>query len=278
MAALDSEKGRSKAHMHKEDPKPTEEEKVDFFNLPCPIPYEEIHHEASVYSFGRPSPSPFEFFRPPNPAGLRPPQPASVKPKYDQRHPSNLNTIKRQRDSEIRSYRSALFRLKILWLGMYIILYGYKLDSLDYILLKDNEEGKASVAVLFATFGQDPVRLLKLILSEFLLKPLKTLETGSTKQHKKAWRAKTFRVASFPIEFKILTIHARSCIDCFISFQPSNSICKVFDEDNLSVRESSNDRLMRKKEAIRSREKISVHTLRGREVPPQLLHSYWRVL
>nr|XP_023905383.1 mitochondrial import receptor subunit TOM40-1-like [Quercus suber]POF19764.1 mitochondrial import receptor subunit tom40-1 [Quercus suber] len=32
--------------MHKEDPKPTKEEKVDFFNLPCPIPYEEIHREA----------------------------------------------------------------------------------------------------------------------------------------------------------------------------------------------------------------------------------------
>ena len=37
--------------MHKEDPKPTKEEKVDFFNLPCPIPYEEIHHKAfSLYS------------------------------------------------------------------------------------------------------------------------------------------------------------------------------------------------------------------------------------
>ena len=37
--------------MHKEDPKPTKEEKVDFFNLPCPIPYEEIHCEAfSLYS------------------------------------------------------------------------------------------------------------------------------------------------------------------------------------------------------------------------------------
>ena len=48
MVALDSEKGRYKAHMHKEDPKPTKEEKVDVFNLPCPIPYEEIHREASV--------------------------------------------------------------------------------------------------------------------------------------------------------------------------------------------------------------------------------------
>ncbi|KDO69938.1 hypothetical protein CISIN_1g0215281mg, partial [Citrus sinensis] len=26
--------------------KPKEEEKVDYMNLPCPIPYEEIHREA----------------------------------------------------------------------------------------------------------------------------------------------------------------------------------------------------------------------------------------
>ena len=38
---------------------------------------------------------------------------------------------------------------------------------------------------------------------------------------------------------------------------------KVFDEDNSSMRESSNDRLMRKKEAIRSREKNfqSIHSV-----------------
>lgn len=31
-------------------PKPKEEEKVDYMNLPCPIPYEEIHREAlSLY-------------------------------------------------------------------------------------------------------------------------------------------------------------------------------------------------------------------------------------
>ncbi|KAF3969677.1 hypothetical protein CMV_006560 [Castanea mollissima] len=33
----------------------------------------------------------------------------------------------------------------------------------------ENEEGEASAAVLFATFGQDPVCLLKLNLSEFML-------------------------------------------------------------------------------------------------------------
>ena len=38
---------------------------------------------------------------------------------------------------------------------------------LNYILLKENEEGEASAVVLFATFGQDPVCLWKLILSEF---------------------------------------------------------------------------------------------------------------
>ena len=27
-------------------PKKTEDEKVDYLNLPCPIPYEEIHREA----------------------------------------------------------------------------------------------------------------------------------------------------------------------------------------------------------------------------------------
>uniref|UniRef100_A0A7N2MA93 Uncharacterized protein n=1 Tax=Quercus lobata TaxID=97700 RepID=A0A7N2MA93_QUELO len=54
MAALDSKKGRSKAHMRKEDPKPTKEEKVDFFNLPCPIPYEEIHREASKFQTQNP--------------------------------------------------------------------------------------------------------------------------------------------------------------------------------------------------------------------------------
>nr|POF04943.1 hypothetical protein CFP56_18404 [Quercus suber] len=63
---------------------------------------------------------------------------------------------------------------------------------------------------------------------------------------------------------------ARSSIDCFISFQPSNSICKVFDEDNLSVRESSNDRPMRKKEAIRSREK-NFQSIRS--VEENYLHS-----
>ena len=40
---------------------------------------------------------------------------------------------------------------------------------LDYILLKENEEGEASAAVLFATFGQDPVCLLNLILLEFMV-------------------------------------------------------------------------------------------------------------
>ena len=47
---------------------------------------------------------------------------------------------------------------------------------------------------------------------------------------------------------------------------------KVFDEENSSVRESSND----EKEGSNQkwREKCSVHTLRGRELPPQLLHSY----
>ena len=47
---------------------------------------------------------------------------------------------------------------------------------------------------------------------------------------------------------------------------------KVFDEENSSVRESSND----EKEGSnqRWREKCSIHTLRGRELPPQLLHSY----
>ena len=39
---------------------------------------------------------------------------------------------------------------------------------LNYILLKENGEGEASAAVLFATFGQDPVCLRKLILSEFM--------------------------------------------------------------------------------------------------------------
>ena len=45
---------------------------------------------------------------------------------------------------------------------------------------------------------------------------------------------------------------------------------KVFDEDNSSVRESSNDRPMRKKEAIRSREKNvqSIHS-----VEENYLHS-----
>ncbi|KAK7852031.1 hypothetical protein CFP56_040304 [Quercus suber] len=61
-----------------------------------------------------------------------------------------------------------------------------------------------------------------------------------------------------------------SSIDCFISFQPSNSICKVFDEDNSSVRESSNDRPMRKKEAIRSREK-NFQSIRS--VEENYLHS-----
>ncbi|KAK4580837.1 hypothetical protein RGQ29_024474 [Quercus rubra] len=67
--------------------------------------------------------------------------------------------------------------------------------------------------------------------------------------------------------FQLLSL---SSIDCFISFQPSNSICKVFDEDNSSVRESSNDRPMRKKEAIRSREKNvqSIHS-----VEENYLHS-----
>ena len=40
---------------------------------------------------------------------------------------------------------------------------------LDYILLKENEEGEASTAVLFATFGQDTICLLKLILSKFMV-------------------------------------------------------------------------------------------------------------
>lgn len=32
--------------------KPKEEEKVDYMNLPCPIPYEEIHREAlSLYLY-----------------------------------------------------------------------------------------------------------------------------------------------------------------------------------------------------------------------------------
>ena len=45
---------------------------------------------------------------------------------------------------------------------------------------------------------------------------------------------------------------------------------KVFDEDNSSLRESSNDRPMRKKEAIRSREKNvqSIHS-----VEENYLHS-----
>nr|POF05626.1 hypothetical protein CFP56_28869 [Quercus suber] len=45
---------------------------------------------------------------------------------------------------------------------------------------------------------------------------------------------------------------------------------KVFDEDNSSVRESSNDRPMRKKEAIKSREKNvqSIHS-----VEENYLHS-----
>ena len=47
---------------------------------------------------------------------------------------------------------------------------------------------------------------------------------------------------------------------------------KVFDEENSSVRESSND----EKEGSNQKwgEKCSIHTLRGRELPPQLLHSY----
>nr|XP_023889973.1 uncharacterized protein LOC112001997 [Quercus suber]POF27168.1 hypothetical protein CFP56_08539 [Quercus suber] len=47
---------------------------------------------------------------------------------------------------------------------------------------------------------------------------------------------------------------------------------KVFDEDNSSVRESSNDRPMRKKEAIKSREKNvqSIHS-----VEENYLHSYF---
>ena len=40
---------------------------------------------------------------------------------------------------------------------------------LNYILLKENGEGEASAAVLFATFGQDTVCLRKLILSEFMV-------------------------------------------------------------------------------------------------------------
>lgn len=34
-----------------EGPTPTKEERVDYMNLPCPIPYEEIHREAfSLYT------------------------------------------------------------------------------------------------------------------------------------------------------------------------------------------------------------------------------------
>ena len=40
---------------------------------------------------------------------------------------------------------------------------------LNYILLKKNGEGEASATVLFAMFGQDPVCLRKLILSEFMV-------------------------------------------------------------------------------------------------------------
>lgn len=34
--------------------KPKEDEKVDYFNLPCPIPYEEIHREALSQSLSYP--------------------------------------------------------------------------------------------------------------------------------------------------------------------------------------------------------------------------------
>ena len=50
---------------------------------------------------------------------------------------------------------------------------------------------------------------------------------------------------------------------------------KVFDEDNSSMRESSNDRLMRKKEAIRSREKNfqSIHSVEENYLRSCFIHT-----
>ena len=50
---------------------------------------------------------------------------------------------------------------------------------------------------------------------------------------------------------------------------------KVFDEDNSSVRESSNDRLMRKKEAIKSREKNfqSIHSVEENHLHSCFTHT-----